>query len=120
MNKNKIIDKNKKNKTLLVVLSTLYGIVGVDRLYAGQPMLAILKFFTLGGLGLWYCIDLFKLHANCLKKSKNGVFGIDEWSDKHCLDTSYYVSIALLSFIVVQILYYKNSGGETKTSDASG
>jgi TM2 domain-containing membrane protein YozV len=42
-------------------LSFLLGGLGIDRFYSGSVLLGVLKLFTLGGLGLWWLIDLIML-----------------------------------------------------------
>ena len=37
------------------------GGLGIDRFYSGSVLLGVLKLFTLGGLGLWWLIDLIML-----------------------------------------------------------
>ena len=46
-----------KDKGVLTLLSTLLGVLGIDRFYRGQVGLGILKLITLGGLGVWALID---------------------------------------------------------------
>jgi cytoskeletal protein RodZ len=53
-------------------LSLLLGLLGVDRFYLGKVGTGLAKLFTLGGLGVWYLIDLILILANAAK-DKNGL-----------------------------------------------
>ena len=44
-----------------LILSILVGGLGIDRFYTGSILLGVLKLVTLGGLGLWWLIDLIML-----------------------------------------------------------
>ena len=55
----KAVVKKKKKWVLALVLSVLLGWLGVDRFYAGYVLLGVLKLVTLGGLGVWWLIDIF-------------------------------------------------------------
>jgi TM2 domain-containing membrane protein YozV len=48
-----------KNSTLMLVMSVLFGCLGVDRFMLGQKLLGILKLITGGGFFMWYIIDWF-------------------------------------------------------------
>jgi hypothetical protein len=43
------------------------GPLGAHRFYVGKPGTAILQILTLGGLGVWYLIDLIMIGAGAFK-----------------------------------------------------
>lgn len=48
----------KVNWTLTLIMSIIFGSLGVDRFIMGHVGLGILKLFTVGGCGIWWLIDL--------------------------------------------------------------
>ena len=50
--------KRKVNWILVLILSIIFGWLGVDRFVMGKVFTGILKLITLGGLGIWWLIDL--------------------------------------------------------------
>ena len=48
----------KVNWVLTLVMSILFGTLGVDRFIMGQVGLGILKLITMGGCGVWWLVDL--------------------------------------------------------------
>ncbi len=46
------------NWTLTLIMSILFGGLGVDRFIMGHIGLGILKLITLGGCGIWWLVDL--------------------------------------------------------------
>lgn len=48
----------KVNWVLALVMSIIFGHLGVDRFIMGHVGLGILKLITLGGCGIWWLIDL--------------------------------------------------------------
>jgi TM2 domain-containing membrane protein YozV len=46
------------NWVLLLVMSIIFGWIGVDRFMMGKVGTGILKLITFGGLGVWWLIDL--------------------------------------------------------------
>ncbi|MFA6088398.1 MAG: TM2 domain-containing protein [Candidatus Woesearchaeota archaeon] len=53
-----ISGKKKVNWVLTLVMSIIFGCIGVDRFLMGHVGLGILKLFTLGGCGIWWLIDV--------------------------------------------------------------
>jgi TM2 domain-containing membrane protein YozV len=50
--------KRKVDWTLTLVMSILFGGLGVDRFIMGHVGLGILKLITFGGCGIWWLVDL--------------------------------------------------------------
>ena len=46
------------NWVLTLIMSIIFGQLGVDRFIMGHIGLGILKLITLGGFGIWWLIDL--------------------------------------------------------------
>ncbi|HOG45612.1 MAG TPA: TM2 domain-containing protein [Anaerolineae bacterium] len=59
-----------KNKTTTLILSILLGTLGVDRFYLGYTGLGILKLITLGGVGVWWLIDVIMIATGKLNDAK--------------------------------------------------
>ena len=63
---------SEKEWLVALLLSLVLGYLGVDRFYLGHVGLGILKLITLGGLGIWYVVDLILIATGGLRDS-NGL-----------------------------------------------
>jgi len=52
-----------KDRSTALILSVLLGTMGVDRFYAGDIGLGLLKLFTVGVCGIMWLVDLFMIRG---------------------------------------------------------
>lgn len=67
--------KRKVNWIVTLIMSIVFGWIGVDRFLMGHVGLGILKLITFGGCGVWWLVDLI------LIATKHEFDGI-EWVEK--------------------------------------
>lgn len=62
-----------KSWIVLLLLSLLVGILGIDRFYLGKIGTGILKLITLGGFGIWWLIDVIFIVTGNMKDKSGAV-----------------------------------------------
>ncbi|WP_210603587.1 NINE protein [Brevibacterium oceani] len=60
------------------ILSLLLGFLGLDRFYTGRYRTGALKLLSLGGLGIWWIIDLVTVLAGGLRYDSRPLRGFDQ------------------------------------------
>jgi hypothetical protein len=63
----KLSRKGEKQWLTALLFSIFLGGLGVDRFYLGYTGLGVFKILTLGGLGVWWLIDMILMACNEIK-----------------------------------------------------
>ncbi|WP_319021106.1 TM2 domain-containing protein [Brevibacterium aurantiacum] len=84
-------EHNHPNRSFFVtwLLSLLLGFLGADRLYTGRFLTGGLKLVSLGGLGLWWVIDLVIVMAGGLRYDSRPLTGYDAWKEVAWIATGF-------------------------------
>lgn len=54
-----------RNPSTVQIISVFPGSLGVDRFFLGDIGMGLLKYFTFGGVGIWWIADIFSAKDRC-------------------------------------------------------
>lgn len=94
-----------KDKVILIILSYLLGIFGIDRMYLGCWVSGFLKLVTLGGLGIWYLIDLLMIMVNAFNYSQSPAICSGYVWNKGTMEIAHYIATIILILFVIKIIF---------------
>merc|ERR550514_1684413 len=91
-------DATEGNKIILALINGLaLGLFGVDRCYAGQVLLGMIKGCTFGGFIIWAVIDFWVIFINCIAHWESmGALGFHMKFEKDHLQAAFWVALLLL------------------------
>lgn len=95
------------SKLMLTTIEGLgLGFVGLDHLLVGNIGSFILKLATLGGCGVWWAVDYYRVMSSALSETSKGVLGFHRWSDGDLKTskTAAVVSLVVLAVVLIVVL----------------
>ena len=98
---------NQKDKVILIILSYILGVLGIDRMYLGCWPTGFLKLITIGGFGIWYLIDLLLITINAFNLSNAPVLcGGYTWNPITMGISKTIASIIIVMFVIKIIMSF--------------
>lgn len=94
------------SRPVLQVLSSLFGVFGVDRFYVGQTSLGVLKLLTCGACGVWASVDAMIQIIEGISKSKTTRFGSSISIDESSIQSGFYLGLVLLAVAAVSFVVH--------------
>lgn len=84
------------NRSFVVtwLLSMLFGVLGLDRFYTGRYFTGALKLLSLGGLGIWWIIDLGIVLAGGLRYGRDPLRGYTQDKEIAWIATGFTLIVA--------------------------
>lgn len=82
------VGESDKNWVIAICLSVFLGMWGVDRFYLGYITVGLVKLLTLGGIGMWWIIDIVLLLLGAMRDAEDDVVkppwhGMRSFRSKH-------------------------------------
>lgn len=95
------------NRLIVLAISVLLGGLGIDRIYIKEYMTGLLKFITLGGFGIWYCLDIFHLILG-RKIGSNKYYWTCELPNTkiNCTDESKMLRTGMLYLVIILFIFF--------------
>lgn len=83
------------NRSFLItwILSLTLGFLGADRFYTGRYLTGGLKLLSLGGLGLWWIVDLVIVMAGGLRYDRRRLRGYDAAKESAWIVTGFFLIV---------------------------
>lgn len=102
------------SRPVLQILSVVFGMLGIDRFYAGQSALGVLKLITCGACGMWASIDALIQIFEGVSKSNITRYGANIKIRPDSIQSGYVVGLVLLVLAGLSFVMHRNrnrSGG---------
>lgn len=93
------------DRNIIFALSIVLGGLGIDRLMLQDYKGAIIKFATLGGFGIWYLLDIFRIMTG-QKLGYTDYIWKCELKNTCKSETHFYIKLLMWFSIISFIAYY--------------
>jgi TM2 domain-containing membrane protein YozV len=70
-------DVSRRSRAIALILTLLLGLAGAHRFYVGRPATALAMLLSVGGLGIWWLIDIVLVASGQLKDNEGK--WVSEW-----------------------------------------
>ena len=82
-----------RSRTVAFLLAFFLGVFGAHRFYVGKTGTAIVQLFTLGGLGVWWLIDLIVVGSGSFRDAEGRLVSNWEPEGEHLVTSGTAASI---------------------------
>lgn len=106
------------SRPILQIFAAFFGFLGIDRFYAGQTGLGVLKLLTCGACGIWATVDFLIQVLEGVGKSKITRYGSSISIDESSIQPGFYVGLVFLALFMA-VFVMTHSGGANGRTGAS-
>jgi hypothetical protein len=82
-----------RSRTVALLLAGFLGVFGAHRFYVGKTGTAVFQLLTLGGLGIWWLVDLIMIAAGAFRDGDGRLVSSWEPESEHLVTSGTAASI---------------------------
>jgi uncharacterized RDD family membrane protein YckC/TM2 domain-containing membrane protein YozV len=95
----------KRSPVITLNLLLIFGLFGFHRFYLGRPISGLIQFFTVGGLGIWWTLDIHHIFTNKLTDCDGNIVTFEYTGEKVPAGfwirfAAFFIDLAIISTVV--------------------
>jgi TM2 domain-containing membrane protein YozV len=97
------------NRILVFFISLIFGVMGIDRIYLKDYKWGLIKFATLGGLGVWYFLDIYYIGLGHKLGIGDYMWSCEISKKTNCKEENDLIFKSMLFFAIISliiVIYY--------------